>query len=110
MTQKLDDELLLDIENNFCRTVYQLKWLSKIQDEFNITTTTNTYTLLIHTLDHPIHPPPAKKELDSKLSRFKRSIFSIVRKHKRIPTQWVECSPMIRETWVQSQVASYQRL
>ena len=23
--------------------------------------------------------------------------------------QWVECSPMIRETWVQSQVASYQR-
>ena len=25
-------------------------------------------------------------------------------------SQWVECSPMIRETWVQSQVASYQRL
>ena len=24
--------------------------------------------------------------------------------------QWVECSPMIREIWVQSQVASYQRL
>ena len=23
---------------------------------------------------------------------------------------WVECSPMVRETWVQSQVASYQRL
>ena len=25
-------------------------------------------------------------------------------------TKWVECSPMIWETWVQSQVASYQRL
>ena len=24
--------------------------------------------------------------------------------------QWVECLPMIRKTWVQSQVASYQRL
>ena len=24
--------------------------------------------------------------------------------------QWLECSPMIRETWVQFQVASYQRL
>ena len=24
--------------------------------------------------------------------------------------EWVECSPMVRETWVQSQVASYQRL
>ena len=24
--------------------------------------------------------------------------------------QWVECSPMIQETWVQSQVMSYQRL
>ena len=24
--------------------------------------------------------------------------------------QWVECSAMIRETWVQSQVTSYQRL
>ena len=24
--------------------------------------------------------------------------------------KWVECSPMVRETWVQSQVASYQRL
>ena len=23
--------------------------------------------------------------------------------------QWVECSPMVRQTWVQSQVASYQR-
>ena len=23
---------------------------------------------------------------------------------------WVECSPMVRETWVQSQIASYQRL
>ena len=23
---------------------------------------------------------------------------------------WVECSPMVRKTWVQSQVASYQRL
>ena len=25
-------------------------------------------------------------------------------------TKWVECSPMVRETWIQSQVASYQRL
>ena len=24
--------------------------------------------------------------------------------------QWVECSPMVRQTWVQSQVVSYQRL
>ena len=24
--------------------------------------------------------------------------------------QWVECSPIVQETWVQSQVASYQRL
>ena len=24
--------------------------------------------------------------------------------------KWVECSPMVRETWVRSQVASYQRL
>ena len=24
-------------------------------------------------------------------------------------TKWVECSPMVRETWVQSQVGSYQR-
>ena len=24
-------------------------------------------------------------------------------------TKWVECSPMVRETWFQSQVASYQR-
>ena len=24
--------------------------------------------------------------------------------------KWVECSPMVWETWVQSQVASYQRL
>ena len=24
--------------------------------------------------------------------------------------KWVECSPMFRETWVQSQVASYQKL
>ena len=23
---------------------------------------------------------------------------------------WVECSPMVRETWVQAQVVSYQRL
>ena len=44
-------------------------------------------------MDHPSHPPPANKELDSKLSRLKRLIFSILRKHKRIPqnlfsTQW----------------------
>ena len=25
-------------------------------------------------------------------------------------TKWVECSPMAREIWVQSQVKSYQRL
>ena len=25
-------------------------------------------------------------------------------------TKWVECSPMVRETWVQSQVDSFQRL
>ena len=24
-------------------------------------------------------------------------------------TKWIECSPMVRETWVQSQVTSYQR-
>ena len=24
--------------------------------------------------------------------------------------KWIECSPMVQETWVQSQVASYQRL
>ena len=66
MTQKLDDELLLDIETNFCRTNHQLKWLSKIQDEFN-TITTNTNTFSIHTLDHPIYSPPANKELDFKL-------------------------------------------
>ena len=77
MTQKLDDKLLLKIETNFCRTAYQLKWLSKIQDESNATTTTtNTNTFPIYTLDHPIHPPPVNKELDSKLS-----IFSIFKKH-----------------------------
>ena len=27
-----------------------------------------------------------------------------------IKTKWVECSPRVQETWVQSQVASYQRL
>ena len=27
-----------------------------------------------------------------------------------IINQWVECSPMVQETWLQSQVASYQRL
>ena len=42
--QKLDDKLLLDIEINFRRTTYQLKWLSKIQDESNTTTTTTTNT------------------------------------------------------------------
>ena len=80
MTQKLNNKLLLDIEINFSRTTYKLKWLSKIQDESN---TSNTFS--IYTLDHPIHPPPANKELDSKLSRLWRSIFSILRKHKRIP-------------------------
>ena len=84
MTQKLDDKSLLDIETNFHRTAYQLKWLSKIQDESNTTTSTNTNTFSIYILDHPIHPPPANKELDFKLSRLKRSIFSILRKHKRI--------------------------
>ena len=97
MTQKLDDKLLLDIETNFCRTAYQLKWLSKIQDEFN--TTTNINTFLIYTLDHPIPPSPANKELVSKLSKPKRSMFSILRKHKRIPqnlssTQWHTLSTM----------------
>ena len=29
---------------------------------------------------------------------------------KRSPSQRLECSPMARETWVQSQVESYQRL
>ena len=24
--------------------------------------------------------------------------------------QWLECSPMVRQSWVQSQVVSYQRL
>ena len=84
MTQKLDDKLLLDIEANFCRTAYQLKWLSKIQDDSNTTTSTNTNTFPIYTLNQPIHQSPANKELDSKLSRFKRSMFSILRKHKRI--------------------------
>ena len=27
-----------------------------------------------------------------------------------LPVHWVECLPMVRETWVQSQVASYQKL
>ena len=86
LTQNLDDKLLLDIETDFCRTAYQLKWLSKIQGESNITTTiTNTNTFPIYPLDHPIHPPPTNKELDFKLSRLKRLIFSILRKHKRIP-------------------------
>ena len=53
MTQKLDDKILPDIETNFCRAAYQLKWLSKILDEF--TTTTNTNTSLIYSLDYPIH-------------------------------------------------------
>ena len=57
MTQKLDDKLLLDTETNFCRIAYQLKWLSKIQDESSATTTTNTNAFPIYTLDHPIHPP-----------------------------------------------------
>ena len=26
------------------------------------------------------------------------------------PAQWIECSPMSREIWVQSHVVSYQRL
>ena len=82
MTRKLDDKLLLDIETNFCRRAYQLKWLSKTQNEFNTTTNTNTFSIYI--LDHSIHPPPANKELGFKLSRLKRSIFSIFRKHKRI--------------------------
>ena len=30
--------------------------------------------------------------------------------HTSSLAQWVECLPMARETWVQSQVASYQRL
>ena len=67
MTQKLNDKLLLDIETNFCRTAYQLKWLSKTLDDFN--TTTNTDTFPIYTLHQPIHPSPANKELEFKLSR-----------------------------------------
>ena len=45
MSQKLNNRLLLDIETNFCRTAYQLKWLSKIQEESNTTTTTTVNTL-----------------------------------------------------------------
>ena len=91
MTQNFYDKLLLDIETNSCRTAYQLKWYSKVQDEFN-KTTTNTNTFPIYTLDHPINPL-ANKELDFNLWRLKRSIFSILRKHKRLPhnlssTQW----------------------
>ena len=41
-------------------------------------------THFLFILDHFIHPPPANKELGFKLSRLKRSIFSIFRKHKRI--------------------------
>ena len=33
----------------------------------------------------------------------------MVKKHRTL-AQWLECSPMARETWVQSQVESYQRL
>ena len=69
MTQKLDDKSLLDIEINFYRTTYQLKLLSKIQDEFNTATTTNTNTFHTNTLDHTIHPPPANKDVHFKLSR-----------------------------------------
>ena len=32
------------------------------------------------------------------------------RKKEKILAQRLECSPMARETWVQSQVESYQRL
>ena len=43
-----------------------------------------------------------------------RKALIILREHYLSKTgslaQCVECSPMIRETWVQSQVASYQRL
>ena len=80
VTQKLNDRLLLDIETNFCRTAYQLKWLSKIREEGN-TNTNTTNTFPTYTLDLPIHPPPANKELDSKLAELKRSIFSIIKKH-----------------------------
>ena len=48
MIQKLDDKLLFDIKTYFCRTAYQPKGLSKIQGEFN-TTTTNTNTFPIYT-------------------------------------------------------------
>ena len=65
------------------RNVVSKKHISKIQDEFNTSTNTNTFP--IYNLDHPIHPPPANEELDFKLSRLKRSIFSILRKHKKIP-------------------------
>ena len=83
MAQQFDDKLLLDMETNFYCTAYQLKWLSKIQVEFNTTITTNTNTFPIHTLDHPIHPPLSKKKRTRPmLSRLKRSILSIL---KRIP-------------------------
>ena len=75
MTQKLDDKLLLDIETNFGRTA----------------DTTNTNTFPVYSLDNPIHPPLANKELDSKLSRLKISIFSIPRKQKRI-SQNLSCT------------------
>ena len=36
--------------------------------------------------------------------------FYQTKRHARSLAEWVECSPMVRETGVQSQVASYQRL
>ena len=90
MTQKLYDKLLLDIEINFYWTAYQLKWISKIQDESNTTTTTNTNSFPIYTLDHSIHPPPANKELNIKLSRLKRLIFSKHRKTQKNITKFVK--------------------
>ena len=85
MEQKLDCELLLHIETNFCTTSNQLKWLSKIQDEFNTTIITNTNAFPVYTLDHSIYPLTIPRELNSQLLGFKRSIFTIYRKHKRIP-------------------------
>ena len=64
MTKKLDDNLLLDIETNFCRTAYQLKWLTKILEENNTTTTNYQHLNLVSS-----YPPPNNNELDSKLSK-----------------------------------------
>ena len=84
LTQKINDKLLLDLETNFCRTAYQLKWLTFIDNTPNPTSPTNKNSQLpTYTLDNPLHPPPANQVLDSKLSRLKQAIFQILKGNKK---------------------------